>query len=132
MGIISPADVWYPATAEDADAAAEEDDGHIPPPMRFAVDSKSWPAAVGGWNRAARTVAAALGAALLVAEAADLRARMPAVRESMVAGSFVLSLASLAKAPEVQKFLPDRRAGFSGNPRKLAREQPKTDRAVPT
>ena len=132
MGIISPEDVWYPATAEDADAAAEEDDGHIPPPIRFVDDSKSWPAAVGGWNRAARTVAAALGAALLVAEAADLRARMPAVRESMVAGSFVLSLASLAKAPEVQKFLPDRRAGFSGNPRKLAREQPKTDRAVPT
>ena len=102
MGIISPADVWYPATAEDADAAAEEDDGHIPPPMRFADDSKSWPAAVGGWNRAARAeAAAALGAALLVAEAADLRARMPAVRESMVAGSFVLSL---AKAPDSRSF----------------------------
>ena len=102
MGIIRPADVWYPPTAEDADAdAAEEDDGHIPPPMIFAVDSKSWPAAVGGWNRAARTVAAALGAALLVAEAADLRARMPAVRGSMVAGSFVLSL---AKAPKSRSF----------------------------
>ena len=132
MGIMSPAEVWYPATAEDADDAAK-DDGHIPPPIRFADDSKSWwLAAVGGWNRAATAEDTALGAALLVAEAADLRARMPAVRESMVAGSFVLSLASLAKAPEVQKFLPDRRAGFSGNPRKLAREQPKTDRAVPT
>ena len=87
MGIISPADVWYPATAEDADAAAD-DDGHIPPPIRF-VDSKSLHAV--GWNRAARAEAAALGAALLVTEAAvvaaDLRARMPAVRESMVAGS---------------------------------------------
>ena len=106
MGIMSPADVWYPATAEDA-----EDDGHIPPPIRFADDSKSWwLAAVGGWNRAATAEDTALGAALLVAEAADLRARTPAVRESMVAGSLFV----VAKA---QKLLADRRAGFSGNPR---------------
>ena len=109
MGIISPEDVWYPATAEDADAAAEEDDGHIPPPIRFVDDSKSWPAAVGGWNRAARTVAAALGAALLVAEAADLRARMPAVRESMVG----LPAVALFCSPKLQKLL-DRRAEFRG------------------
>ena len=116
MGIISPEDVWYPATAEDADAAAEEDDGHIPPPIRFVDDSKSWPAAVGGWNRAARTVAAALGAALLVAEAADLRARMPAVRESMVAGSFVCLSPKLQKSRSFSIDAP----GFRGTP-KLAR-----------
>lgn len=82
MGIMSPAEVWYPATAEDADDA--DDDGHIPPPIRFVDDSKSWWLAEVGWNREARAEDTALGAALLVAEAADLRARMPAVRESMV------------------------------------------------
>ena len=89
MGIMRPADVWYPAAEDADDAADEEDDGHIPPPVRF-VDSKSWLAAA---NRPARAEAAALGAALLVTEAAavaaDLRARMPAVRESMVAGSLL-------------------------------------------
>ena len=109
MGIMSPAEVWYPATAEDADDAAE-DDGHIPPPIRFADDSKSWwLAAVGGWNRAATAEDTALGAALLVAEAADLRARMPAVRESMVG----LPAVALFCSPKLQKLL-DRRAEFRG------------------
>ena len=100
MGIMSPAEVWYPATAEDA-----EDDGHIPPPIRFADDSKSWwLAAVGGWNRAATAEDTALGAALLVAEAADLRARMPAVRESMV---------GLLRLPAVALFLSPKLLFFS-------------------
>ena len=110
MGIMSPAEVWYPATAEDADDAAE-DDGHIPPPIRFADDSKSWwLAAVGGWNRAATAEDTALGAALLVAEAADLRARMPAVRESMVG----LPAVALFLSPKLQKQVLDRRAEFRG------------------
>ena len=120
MGIMSPADVWYPATAaEDADDAAdEEDDGHIPPPVRF-VDSKSWLAAA---NRPARAEAAALGAALLVTEAAavaaDLRARMPAVRESMVAGSCFGILFLFAKAPELPNWkLLDRRAAIAARSR---------------
>ena len=108
MGIMSPAEVWYPATAEDADDAAK-DDGHIPPPIRFADDSKSWLAAVGGWNRAATAEDTALGAALLVAEATDLRARMPAVRESMVG----LPAVALFCSPKLQKLL-DRRAEFRG------------------
>ena len=108
MGIMSPAEVWYPATAEDA-----EDDGHIPPPIRFADDSKSWLAAVGGWNRAATAEDTALGAALLVAEAADLRARMPAVRESMVGLPAVALFCSPKLQAELQKLL-DRRAEFRG------------------
>ena len=121
MGIMSPADVWYPATAaEDADDAdEEEDDGHIPPPVRF-VDSKSWLATA---NRPARAEAAALGAALLVTEAAavaaDLRARMPAVRESMVAGSCFGILFLFAKAPEASRLLGllDRRAAIAARSR---------------
>ena len=74
MGMESRDAVWYPADA-DADGNC---DGHLPPPMtRFA----SLLFAPLGWNRPARAGAAARGAAAI----ADRRARMPAVRESMVA-----------------------------------------------
>ena len=74
MGMESRDAVWYPADA-DADGNC---DGHLPPPMtRFA----SLLFAPLGWNRPARAGATARGAAAI----ADRRARMPAVRESMVA-----------------------------------------------
>ena len=74
MGMESRDAVWYPADA-DADGNC---DGHLPPPMaRFG----SLLFAPLGWNRPARAGAAARGAAAI----ADRRARMPAVRESMVA-----------------------------------------------
>ena len=102
MGMERRDAVWYPADADNADAG--NCDGHLPPPMaRFGCSLLFAPPL--GWNRPARAGAATRPAAA----AADRRARMPAVRESMVCLQNASSLCGCLGAAGTCRRMPTRR-----------------------